>query len=564
MKRFNFLMVLAVVLLLTNCKFSSNELSFDYIPAKEDSDGKWGMVDFEGNMLFSDEFENVPSLPIEGVFSVEEEDGFSVYLADKTPKLIDGLDNLKAVGNMTDGLMPIVRKDGRITYVNISGKDEFVLMPVDGKEIVAVAASFSCGRAAFKTEDGKWGYIDEKGKVVVKPIYDDIMPFVDDYAIVSIEQKNDSVQDTKRKSILIDVSGKEVLKIDDKYDFRLAEGFAAHKIIVRNGERWGFLDFEGKFTKSPKSVEGIIAFNDEGYVYENDEKYGFMSFENTPIIKAKYESFQIMEDGRFFVKNGDKYLIINQNGDKLLEIEDYDYISVFYDNLLLAYTNNEYEFLNFEGKPISANTFTDLSFVEHGYVYSDYFDANALADKVAELYSKNSFCNYVLGAEMKTAVDSNNAEEYSYESSITISEEKLPQGYGCQIAGLVGSTSYIAVSDWDYYNYSWNYTYNPDAKIDFLLALITTDKNSYDALFKALVIKFNNKGFKTETKDEAFAKLSLGDNVILISPDETDGKHQCLIAFVRKSITGYDEYENSLKENAKKYLDGKNSSGSED
>jgi hypothetical protein len=60
-----------LALLVNSCSlFDSSDRSLDFIPAKVEKGENWGMLGPDGKMLFSDEFENMPSAVINGYFTV--------------------------------------------------------------------------------------------------------------------------------------------------------------------------------------------------------------------------------------------------------------------------------------------------------------------------------------------------------------------------------------------------------------------------------------------------------------------------------------------------------------
>ena len=49
------------------------------------------------------------------------------------------------------------------------------------------AQSFNDGLAAVRIKDGKWGYIDQTGKLVIDPKYAAATPFVEKLAAVQVD-----------------------------------------------------------------------------------------------------------------------------------------------------------------------------------------------------------------------------------------------------------------------------------------------------------------------------------------------------------------------------------------
>ena len=90
--------------------------------------------------------------------------------------------------------------------------------------------SFSEGYAAVK-RDGKWGYINRRGEVVVQPIYDRAYDFHDGFAVIR--------QGDLRGFLTIDPDRGIIEFIAPQYQdvFRFREGLAP----VKQGNKWGFV-----------------------------------------------------------------------------------------------------------------------------------------------------------------------------------------------------------------------------------------------------------------------------------------------------------------------------------
>jgi hypothetical protein len=75
-----------------------------------------------------------------------------------------------------------IQQDGKWGYIDSTGK-------VVVKPQFAWAEEFSEGLAAFENEDGKHGYIDETGKIVIEPKFDNWTEFSEGRAAVSIDSE---------------------------------------------------------------------------------------------------------------------------------------------------------------------------------------------------------------------------------------------------------------------------------------------------------------------------------------------------------------------------------------
>ena len=58
---------------ISSCTNNSEE---EYLPFQSRSEGRWGLIDAKGNVLFQEEFEQVPTSVLNGRFIVENKNGY--------------------------------------------------------------------------------------------------------------------------------------------------------------------------------------------------------------------------------------------------------------------------------------------------------------------------------------------------------------------------------------------------------------------------------------------------------------------------------------------------------
>ena len=133
------------------------------------------------------------------------------------------------------------------------------------------ARDFSEGLAAVK-KDGKWGYINTDGEMVIDPIYDSANSF--------------------------------------------SEGLAA----VQSKGRWGYINTKGE-TVIAFTMDSTFAFSDGMAVFASGIYYGYINREGKVVIKATYEEAGNFHNGIACVKEGVRYGFIDKEGNKLTEFE---------------------------------------------------------------------------------------------------------------------------------------------------------------------------------------------------------------------------------------------------
>ena len=507
------------VLLLSSCTLIGSKDEIGYFPVKLEKDGRWSMIGPDGKILFQDEFEVAPTLATNGVFVVLEGETYSVYRASEKPELI--IDDLRSVGAMSEGLIPIVKKDSRITLIDIDGNEKFVLESYDGMEIVECDNRYSEGLLAVKTENNKWGYINKDGDMVISPKYDGADSFRGDYAIVYIN-KNDS-NDTSR--YIINKKGETVLEINKKYKSN------SYKTEIKDGlmqvydsakEKIGFLNIKGEFISVPSKVVSILDFNNEVFVFDNKEgKCGVMSLDkdNAQLICPKYDIITIISSNEFLVKDNDKYYVVNNEDEKILDFSDYDFVMpspISTTQSYIAQEGNVSVLLDKEGKQLGNLEFYEVCGDESyyyelscydWYVYSDYFNPQSITDVIEDCLT-----TYVLGESMaKYVTNPQECDLNSYHYSVSNFDKK----------GCGNDINLFLISDLPYVK-SHPKLYNTKAiNANSKLKEINIELHKFsgcsvwnhsEKIHKHVANILESKGFKKE-KDNELEKELVKDNV---------------------------------------------------
>lgn len=509
--------VISILGLFTSCGGGSNQkgLTADYIPFKMDKEDNWGLMDKNFKPLFSDEFEGKISPAYDGVFSVQTEDGYALYKAEEKPSVIAGCDDLLYAGIMSEGVIPIVKENSRITYVDKSGKEKFTLMPHNGKEIIEVMPSFTYGKAVIKTEDNKQGVINSSGKVIVEPKYDAVE--IRDGFMLAMNYEKTEENKEQTNIILLDNSGKEVKTFKDRKIRDINVSFIDGTFVLYShndeGEKTLYLmDKAGKELKkySTKKSEPIMIFDDY-YTYYDDGKHGIRNRDNDEIIiRAKYDVLFPVEDNLFLASRGDKVSLINQKEEVIKSFGD-DYAQMLplnlnistlglmlpnWNYLIAEVDNNLVTFLDFKGEKISNNEYI-VDFGREYRIYSDYFNAAEVGQKLSDLIVKEYIPKF---GKNITEYTTSNANGYQNNQGVKIDVNPF---YKTTMDCYLFSYEQIAVM-----NNSWMYEYNPNALVNgFKLTLRLSYKENAEELVaqvaKALSDSLTKNGYALqETQTE--------------------------------------------------------------
>ncbi|MCW5956938.1 MAG: WG repeat-containing protein [Pyrinomonadaceae bacterium] len=139
---------------------------------------------------------------------------------------------------------------------------------------------------------GKWGFINSKGVVVVKPGFDEVKPFSEGLAVVEKDLKWG----------FIDANGNYVIEPKFYIAFSFSEGLAA--VTIENPGTWGYINHDGEFVISPKfSWAGTFSDGMAEVLMAPDlskpqiSKTGYIDRTGKLVIPAKYGWSESFSDG---------------------------------------------------------------------------------------------------------------------------------------------------------------------------------------------------------------------------------------------------------------------------
>ena len=375
-------MGMIVSFLLTACNSKDSFPQLTHIPCKVSDSDLWGMVGVDGKILFENEFENEPSIAVNGVFSVlNSNDELEYFTADSKPKQIGQKAYLDG-GYYTEGVIPVVDSNHQILFITKEGDIAFDLKEVKGKKVINVSPLFSDGLMAFCTEDNKWGYINNKGKVVIEPVYSFANEFNEGYAVVATTRKIEQFPYSEETAYVIDKKGNKIITLPKSKSDPVMEKFVYDECI-----NWNHTMFNVN-GKDSFSNPNVFVFNyQDGYApfVETDEneniyqgkKFGIIDQKGSFIIRAKYDGISRVIGNKFWAKqqtsdNNFNIDCLDKEGNKLFTIKNIKNFYPFSKNSILIQEDNEtYYFVNEKGQKENPQTFytarLPLSFFADNY-----------------------------------------------------------------------------------------------------------------------------------------------------------------------------------------------------
>lgn len=146
---------------------------------------KWGYIDSTGNHIIRPVYNEV-TIFSEGKAFVIGESGEFICINKKQDTLFT-LNNAKICNVFSNGYAEVTFQDG-IRYVDKSGKISNIKTPPLSKNVKPQPKFFN-GLSLSKDKSGKYGYINEKGKYIIDPVYEAAGNFMGDLAYVKLNGK---------------------------------------------------------------------------------------------------------------------------------------------------------------------------------------------------------------------------------------------------------------------------------------------------------------------------------------------------------------------------------------
>ncbi len=221
--------------------------------------------------------------------------------------------------------------------------------------------------------NGKYGLIKYDGKVVTKPIYEEIKGLSNKESELLVKKDE--------KYGVINQKGAEL--IANEYDDIVADGFYTGEskyglsgYIVSNktkdGYRYGYIDYKQNKVLDVEynNISRILETNEKSNVYlivSKNGKYGVLK-NNKELINCEYQGIEYESNNKLFeLQRNSKYGIADMNGKIVIPIE-YSEIEVK-GTYLQAMKNEEYKYFNTSGEQVNSSEYTAMIKTDNNKYY---------------------------------------------------------------------------------------------------------------------------------------------------------------------------------------------------
>lgn len=220
---------------------------------------------------------------------------------------------------------------------------------------------FSQGLAAV-SKNGKWGFINENGKLVIPSIYDNVDYFR--FSGLSSVSKNG-------KSGFINKLGEEIIPII--YEGAYQE-MRDQNVLVEKNIKWAIFDNAGK------------QLTDFKYSSLENFKRAYITDFSKDIFNRDESTF--FENGAALVENNEKFEFINKKGQDAFSNNKFDSASVFdtYKNAIVK-KSGKYGIIKTDGTFKVPLVYDFIDYYDTNHFNSEYY--NARKGKVYSFFNKN-------------------------------------------------------------------------------------------------------------------------------------------------------------------------------
>ncbi|WPC42631.1 WG repeat-containing protein [Clostridium sp. JS66] len=258
----------------------------------------YGFININGEFIIEPIYKDAEEF-CEGLSLVKTIDDKKCFINPKNEVVLNI--EYESISSFTNGLAAF-RQNGKAGYIDMEGN-------------VAIEPQYDWINSEFN-ENGfsvvevnhKHGVINKEGKYILQPIYDSIMNASD--GIFSVTKNG--------KDGYVDVNGKIVIE----FKFACAHNFSEELAIVHTENRkYGVINKTGEFVIEPRFnylrdfKDGLAVFSEK----ENSEKLGYIDTEGNIVIKEKYYEAKDFTEGLAAVETNKGMGYIDKKGKLIIK-----------------------------------------------------------------------------------------------------------------------------------------------------------------------------------------------------------------------------------------------------
>lgn len=257
---------------------------------------------------------------VNGFFNASLSDGIAVYRwNDGNPESLTGLSKLKSAGFFAEGVIPVSRQGSHIQLVDADAKVVAELELPEG-EITECGPCFVDGLLAVTTDKATTGFVDNRGKMIVDPIYSSVGPVSDRRFVAMYESAEGNV--SRQQFVVVDFDGHTL------YDFPsgitpVDMKLHSSRVVVRTPSGFGVCDISsgGSVTPLPAAVRAVTETAGGLIVYRvASGMKGLLDIDGKLCLQPVFRQIRIGADNRVAVYDGKIWALMDSNGENRVDL----------------------------------------------------------------------------------------------------------------------------------------------------------------------------------------------------------------------------------------------------
>jgi hypothetical protein len=386
------------------CSEKTNQVSYQLLPVAIDNE-KWGYIDHEGKYAINPQFAWAGFF-VDGLACVSTlETGKFGYINKNGDFVIDA--NYKHATCFSEGFAMVTPENGFPACIDKKGKIQFELKEADA------LWCFSEGLACVLVE-GRCGYVNYQGEIVITPQFDVAGNFCEGLAIVQ--------QDGKFGYI-----GKDGLFVINP-QFQKAFDFSEGLALINDGKKWGYIDKTGLYVINPQ-FDDARSFNEGLAVVGQKKMYGFINKQGKIVINPQFDDARSFNEGLAVVGQKKMYGFIDKQGKIVINPQFKSTTGFFTKNMAGVLGNNDqWGFINRNGQYIINPQFKIVgtsAVQDYPRATNDYYDASVTAKALFE-HAEGSDFGSTRPSTLSDLLKKYNSQNLRAESSqIVVLEKKV-------------------------------------------------------------------------------------------------------------------------------------------
>ena len=299
------------------------------------SDGKWGVIDNEGNQIIETTYEEMIIIPNNKkpvfICTYDINDATGEYktkaINEKEEEIFKDFEQIEAIDNF-DSKQNIwfesnalrVKKDGKFGLIDLDGKE---IIPCEYEDIYSLK---SVQDNFIVTKDTKLGLVNAKGQFIINAEYNKIEILKEGYKDAYL------VVDENGLYGIINVTGNKVL--DNKYkEIKYLSSLDVYG--VKENDNLELINTKGEVLQTSEGEEYLF-IKGENVIVKKDNKYGIETLEGQSVIPCEYDELSYAFSIYYIAKKDDKFGVININNETVKEFEFTNMYAVEEGNFIVA------------------------------------------------------------------------------------------------------------------------------------------------------------------------------------------------------------------------------------